>query len=506
MEYNFLDALHLPEKLDQSEQIFFPTDLKAKYARGKFLFQLALQHYHDAFHTLLQKAFMCFKPAYLILLDNLDKKAQENSPILLLRKCFVQLLVAKKQRVRFVQATIRRHRVALRACFWRLVMWRWQRVQSVKRSVKVSLMIRRTTLRNCLWRWETWRLHRVRSAEADSLQCIQIAKGSARVPFVKLSVPSTSQLKSVHSGPPDSSPYAVVVPGHHVLVRGMDGQTRPVAGLSGDSTLRDLYNASARVLSRQSCSTFGLFCQGHPVRNDPEVLLCTVLTGGGDRLFVQCPHAPGGMLHPYQQSHSSDDDDDNDDEVPSDAESDMQSAAAESDMPSDAPDHIKKQPRSNCWFFEMALVVSEEHIAGGQISRRIVEDVFKARNEYQQKNLSKVKLITFSLQTDLSKSGLGHELIVQGFIHGPRAYERKGTAERWMSGMNVKWIPIRGHHAKDESIQRFLNESVKSPSPSNPDKKLRVDYAGNSDAAKNKGGWNARNAKLSPSAAGAEGP
>ena len=78
-----------------------------------------------------------------------------------------------------------------------------------------------------------------------------------------------------------------------------------------------------------------------------------------------------------------------------------------------------------------------------------------------------------------------------------------------MSGINVKWTPICGHHDKDESIQRFLNESVKSPSPSNPtppDKKLRVDYAGNSDAAKNKGGWNARNAKLSPSAAGAAGP
>ena len=142
--------------LDQSEQKFFPTDLKAKYARGKFLFQLALQHYHDAFHTFLQKAFMCFKTAFRILLDNLDTKAQENSPSLLLRTCFVQLLVTKKQRVRFVQATIRRHRVALRACFWRLVMWRWQRVQSVKRSVKVSLMIRRTTLRNCLWRWETF--------------------------------------------------------------------------------------------------------------------------------------------------------------------------------------------------------------------------------------------------------------------------------------------------------------------------------------------------------------
>ena len=153
-------------------------------------------------------------------------------------------------------------------------------------------------------------------------------------------------------------------------------------------------------------------------------------------------------------------------------------------MPIDAMDNIKKQVRSCCWFFEMALVVDEEHIVDGQISRRIVEDVFKARQEYQQKNLSKVKLITFSLQTDLSKSGLGHELIVQGFIHGPDAYVRKGTAERWMSGMNVKWIPIRGHHDKDESIQRFLNESVKSPSPSNPDKKVRVDYAGNSDAPK----------------------
>ena len=65
MEYYLLDDLHLPEKLDQSQQIF-PTDLKAKYEQGKFLFQLALQHYHDAFHTFLQKAFMYFKTAYRI--------------------------------------------------------------------------------------------------------------------------------------------------------------------------------------------------------------------------------------------------------------------------------------------------------------------------------------------------------------------------------------------------------------------------------------------------------
>ena len=67
------------------------------------------------------------------------------------------------------RTTFRRHRVALRACFWRFVMWKWQRVQSVKRSVKltvtVSLMIRRTTLKNCLRRWETGLLHRVRSNE-----------------------------------------------------------------------------------------------------------------------------------------------------------------------------------------------------------------------------------------------------------------------------------------------------------------------------------------------------
>ena len=86
----------------------------------------------------------------------------------------------------------------------------------------------------------------------------------------------------------------------------MDGQTRPVAGLSGNSTFRDLYNGL--VLSGQSSSSFGLFCRGHPVRNDPGVLLCTVLTGGGDHLLVQCPHEPGGMLHPYEMSHSSYDD------------------------------------------------------------------------------------------------------------------------------------------------------------------------------------------------------
>ena len=66
MEYYLLDALDLPEELDQFEQIFFPTDLKSKYERGKDLFQLALQHYHDAFHTFLQKAFVYFKTAYRI--------------------------------------------------------------------------------------------------------------------------------------------------------------------------------------------------------------------------------------------------------------------------------------------------------------------------------------------------------------------------------------------------------------------------------------------------------
>ena len=66
MEYFLLDALDLPEELDQFEQIFFPTDWKAKYERGKVLFQLALPHYHDAFHTFLQKAFMYFKTAYRI--------------------------------------------------------------------------------------------------------------------------------------------------------------------------------------------------------------------------------------------------------------------------------------------------------------------------------------------------------------------------------------------------------------------------------------------------------
>ena len=38
MEYYLLDALDLPEELDQFEQIFFPTDWKAKYERGKVLF------------------------------------------------------------------------------------------------------------------------------------------------------------------------------------------------------------------------------------------------------------------------------------------------------------------------------------------------------------------------------------------------------------------------------------------------------------------------------------
>ena len=69
---------------------------------------------------------------------------------------------------------------------------------------------------------------------------------------------------------------------------------------------------------------------------------------------------------PKQRSPS---DDDDDDEVQSDAES---------HMPSDAPD--KTVDQAYFWFFEMALVVGEEHIVDEKISPKIVEDVFKARD------------------------------------------------------------------------------------------------------------------------------
>ena len=99
--------------------------------------------------------------------------------------------------------------------------------------------------------------------------------------------------------------------------------------------------------------------------------------------------------------------------VQSDAEYDITSAA-KYHMPSDAPD--KEVDRAYCWFFEMALVVGPEHIVDAKISQNIVEDVFKAHADYRKGKLSQLKVITFSLQTDQSKSGLGRQLIVEVFI------------------------------------------------------------------------------------------
>ena len=93
---------------------------------------------------------------------------------------FDRFVVSKMQRVHFVKATLWRRCMALREFLWRLVMWRKQRVQSVKFSVKVSLRSRRTALQNCLRQWKTGRLQRVRSAEA-CLQCVLFVNGSAGV-------------------------------------------------------------------------------------------------------------------------------------------------------------------------------------------------------------------------------------------------------------------------------------------------------------------------------------
>ena len=60
----------------------------------------------------------------------------------------------------------------------------------------------------------------------------------------------TTSERHSSSSPPDSSPETVVVPGLNVLLKGMDGQTRLVPGLSGDSTLRDLYNVSGAEQQR----------------------------------------------------------------------------------------------------------------------------------------------------------------------------------------------------------------------------------------------------------------
>ena len=234
-------------------------------------------------------------------------------------------------------------------------------------------------------------------------------------------VPGSATTRSIAAPAPADAklpPHTVLVPGLHVLFKGMDGQTRPVAGLTGDSTQGDLYKAlrdlcnGSVVLGQNSCA-FGLLYRGRPVRNDPGVLLCTVLTGGGDHLLVQCPHEPGGMqgLYAFQESHSSDDDDDD-----------------------QAPDIEVK--RAYCWFFEMTLVVAEEHIVDGQISRRIVEDVFKAHKQHQIDRLSNLKVITFSLQTDPSKLGDANQLKVEDFIQSSIQI-RKTTAKEWMPQITV---------------------------------------------------------------------
>ena len=67
--------------------------------------------------------------------------------------------------------------MALRECFLRLVMWRMQRVQSVKLSVKATLRSSWTALQNCLEQWKTWRLQHVLSTEAG-LQCVLFTKAS----------------------------------------------------------------------------------------------------------------------------------------------------------------------------------------------------------------------------------------------------------------------------------------------------------------------------------------
>ena len=70
---------------------------------------------------------------------------------------------------------------------------------------------------------------------------------------------------------------------------------------------------------------------------------------------------------------------------------------AESHLPSDVLD--KKLDQACCWFFKMALVVGEEHTFDETILPKIVEDAFKAHDEYRKIKLSKSKVTTFSLQT-----------------------------------------------------------------------------------------------------------
>ena len=165
-------------------------------------------------------------------------------------------------------------------------------------------------------------------------------------------------------------------------------------------------------------------------------------------------------LHPYQQPLPSDDDDD-----------DQVQTAAESHVPSAAPDPLLSDDddddqvqRAYCWFFEMTLVLAEEHIVDGQISRRIVEDVFKAHAQDKIDSLKALKVITFSLRTDPSKLGSANQLKVEGFIQSSTQI-RKTTAKEWMPQITVTWTPICGEYDQNEDIQRFLLSYVKAHCP-----------------------------------------
>ena len=154
--------------------------------------------------------------------------------------------------------------------------WRWR-----------SVLLLKKPLRGFYSRLET---NSRKAPPPDSSPEALVVPGSATTRSIAAPAPANAKLP----------PHTVLVPGLHVLFKGMDGQTRPVAGLTGDSTQGDLYKAlrdlcnGSVVLGQNSCA-FGLLYRGRPVRNDPGVLLCTVLTGGGDHLLVQCPHEPGGM-------------------------------------------------------------------------------------------------------------------------------------------------------------------------------------------------------------------
>ena len=253
----------------------------------------------------------------------------------LLRDCFLRLEPWSLQRVQSVKLSVKATSmsVSLQNCFCCLIMLRMQPTQSMILSVKTAPRSRGTAVQNCFERWKTWKLQQLQSLEA-CFQCVPFAKASVRncqISFQKdlslLSMAFQAFRKAVFTQreidaclanehclwrhfhvfrkAPNSSSAAVADPGPNVLLKGLDGHTRPVDCLTG-STLCDLYNIL--ILSGQSNSNIFLLYGGRLVSNDAGIQLGTFLARAesGDHLFVPCALELGGGKFEYDLSNTCD--------------------------------------------------------------------------------------------------------------------------------------------------------------------------------------------------------